>query len=98
MNNKIKSFIAAAGLAVAVIGSTAATAAPAQAGGGIVVKFKGKFGSKGYYGGYYGYRPYRRHCKPVFRYVFKYGKWRKRFVGWRCFPRYGYGYGYGYGY
>ena len=101
MNTRIKTLIVAAGLAIAAMGANAATAAPAEAKGAIVIKFGGgkKFGYKGYYGGYnnyYGYKHYghRRHCKPVFRYIRHFNHWHKKFVGWRCFRRYGYGYGY----
>jgi hypothetical protein len=99
MNRNIKALVVAAGLAIAAIGTTAATAAPADAKGAIVIKFGGgkKFGYyKGYkgYHGHYGHYGHKRHCKPVFRYVYRFGHWRKKFVGWKCFPRYRYGYGY----
>lgn len=87
MTNKLKTLIVAAGLAVAAVGTTAATAAPAEAKGAIVIKYKGKYG---YYKGHYGHRHYRRRCKPVYRYYRRYGHVYKKFVGWRCYPRYRY--------
>lgn len=101
MNAKIKAIVVAAGLAIAAMGANAATAAPAEAKGAIVIKFGGH-GHKGYHGGHgykkYGYKKhrygYRRHCKPVFRYIRHFNHWHKKFVGYRCFRRYGYGYGY----
>ena len=100
MNTKIKTLIVAAGLAVAALGTTAATAAPAEAKGAIVIKYKGgkKFGKFGYgykpYYGYYGHRRYGLRCKPVFRYIRHFNHWHKKLVGYRCYRKYGYGYGY----
>ena len=67
MNTKIKTLIVAAGLAVAALGTTAATAAPAEAKGAIVIKYKGgkKFGKFGYFNHWHkklvGYRCYRKY-------------------------------------
>ena len=101
MSRKLRTLFVAAGFAVAAVGGSTAMTAPAAAdGAGPAYQYKypnGKFRYGKQYRRHHG-RHHRGHgrkwrgrnCRPVYRTYWHYGHPHRKFVGYRCYPRYGY--------